>query len=135
MKEGTIMLETYTIISKHSFEDTIAKLKESLMLSGFGTLCAISLNERFAAKQLSYDDQLMILEICNPFEAYNALLVDPNIIYFLPCKIVVKANKEGVTASMISPTALIELIGHTHLNAFAVNIQTALEKAMNSLSS
>ena len=127
------MLETYTIISKHSFEDTIAKLKESLMLSGFGTLCAISLNERFAAKHLSFDDQLMILEICNPIEAHGALLIDPNIVYFLPCKIVVKASKEVVTASMISPTALIELIGHTHLNNFAVNIQTALEKAMNSL--
>lgn len=127
------MLETYTVNSSKSFEDTITTLKERLMSSGFGTLCSISLNERFAMKQLDYEDQLMILEVCNPLEAFTALNIDKEVIYFLPCKIVVKQAKEVVSASMIRPTAFMPLLGHEELNEFAQRIENSLVEAMNQL--
>lgn len=127
------MLENYTVISSKSFEETITVLKERLMTSGFGTLCSISLNERFAMKQLDYKDQLMILEVCNPFEAFNALNIDKEVIYFLPCKIIVKQSNDVVSASMIRPTAFMSLLGHESLNEFAQKIENSLIEAMNQL--
>lgn len=128
------MLETVTITSYHSFEDTITQLTAAFMSMGFGTLCSISLNERFEAKGLHYDDKITILEVCNPFEALSALTIDPDIAYFLPCKVLIKEVKGEVSVTMIKPTSFITLLDHDQLSEFAIKIEKALLQAIESLS-
>ena len=83
------MLETLHVTSRLSFEETITQLTHQLMKAGFGTLAIISLNERFEMKNLSFDDKVTILEVCHPVEAHTSLNIDENVVYFLPCKLVV----------------------------------------------
>lgn len=128
------MLETVTMTSPHFFEETTDALKTAFMSMGFGTLCSISLNERFEAKGLHYDDKITILEVCNPFEALSALTIDPDIAYFLPCKVLIKEVKGEVSVTMIKPTSFITLLDHDHLNEFAIKIEKALLQAIESLS-
>ena len=128
------MLETVTFTSSHDFKDTLDQLKNSFMSVGFGTLCSISLNERFEAKGLHYDEKITILEVCNPFEALSALTIDPDIAYFLPCKVLIKEVKGEVSVTMIKPTSFITLLDHDQLSEFAIKIEKALLQAIESLS-
>ena len=128
------MLETVTFTSSHDFKDTLDQLKNSFMSVGFGTLCSISLNERFEAKGLHYEDQITILEVCNPFEALSALNIDPTIAYFLPCKVLVKEVKGQVSMTMIKHTSFITLLDHDQLSEFAIKIENALIHAIESIS-
>ena len=125
------MLETLHVTSRLSFEETITQLTHQLMKAGFGTLATISLNERFEMKNLSYDDKITILEVCNPFEAHSSLKVDENVVYFLPCKLVIKQHHHVVSVSMFKPTAMISLLGHHQLDTFASTIEKALMDAMD----
>lgn len=128
------MLATFSFYSSYSHADTLNKLAIAFTSAGFGTLCSISLDERFVAKGLDFEDKITILEICNPFEAHASLNIDPNIVYFLPCKVVVKEVEGRVTISMIKPTAFVKLFEHDKLHAFANTIETTLIQAIQTLS-
>lgn len=120
------MLQEFSHITQKSFEDTITDLKEALMQAKFGTLCQINMHEKFKDKGIEFDGRITILEICNPFEAFAAINIHPQAIYFLPCKFIVK-EKNGVgVIEMVKPSSLMNLLEEPRLVELAIKVETAL---------
>ena len=123
------MLQEFRHITQKSFEDTIIDLKEALMQAKFGTLCQINMHEKFKDKGIDFQGKIAILEICNPFEAFAAINIHSQAIYFLPCKFIVK-EKDGVgVIEMVKPSSLMNLLEEPRLIELAIKVETALINA------
>ena len=128
------MLQEYSMPTKLSYEQTINVLEEKLAEIKFGVLCKLDLPEKFKEKGLTYKGKFTIFEICNPALAINALEINPRVVYFLPCKIVV-SEKDGMgVLGMIKPSSMISELKDKDLNAFAGQIEEELIGIMESIS-
>jgi uncharacterized protein (DUF302 family) len=123
------MLQEFRHTTQKSFEETIIDLKEALMQAKFGTLCQINMHEKFMEKGIDFDGKIAILEICNPFEAFAAINIHPQAIYFLPCKFIVKEKDSVGVIEMVKPSSLMNLLEDPRLIELAVKVETALINA------
>lgn len=112
-----------------SFEATLEDLKNELANRKFGTLAAISLSDKFKDKGIDYNGKLTILEVCNPFEASQALALNPLSAYFLPCKLIVEELNGLTLIKMARPSVLIQMLEDQALVNFAQRIETLLIEA------
>lgn len=126
-------MKEYSHTTRKTYVETIRVLKEKLTEKKFGVLSAIDLPEKFKEKGLRYDGEFTILEICNPFEAHTALLLNPKVVFFLPCKLVVRALEGFGVIEMIRPTSMISELGDPDLDLFAVRIETILIEVIESV--
>lgn len=126
-------MKEYSRPTQLSYESTIAVLKEKLAEKKFGVLSAIDLPEKFKEKGLAFDGAFTILEVCNPFEAHTALNLNAKVVFFLPCKLVVrKADGVGII-EMIRPTSMISELNDADLDAFAARIESVLIEVIESV--
>lgn len=117
-----------------SFDSTFTQLSHELAEVGFGVLSTIPLSEKFKSKGLAYDDRIVILEVCNPMEAYKVVRVDPLAANFLPCKLIIRESSGQVSVEMIRPTDLIRLMNNPQLSFLATDIETRLLGVLDKLS-
>lgn len=123
------MIQEFRHTTNKSFEVTITDLKEALMQAKFGTLCQINMHEKFKDKGIVFDGKITILEICNPFEAFAAINIHPQAIYFLPCKFIVKETDGVGVIEMVKPSSLMNLLEEPKLIELAEKVETALINA------
>ncbi len=123
------MIQEFRHTTKKPFETTITDLKDALMLAKFGTLCQINMHEKFKDKGIDFDGKITILEICNPFEAFAAINIHPQAIYFLPCKFIVKEQDGVGVIEMVKPSSLMNLLEEPRLIELAIKVETALINA------
>lgn len=111
------------------------ELKSSLKSEGFGVITEIDMTSTLKEK---LDDVEMkpyyILGVCNPGYAYKTLQVEENIGVFLPCKIVVKENENGmIDIVSINPEETMKAIGNEKLNPIAADVTSKMKKAVFSV--
>lgn len=129
------MLQEYRAVTKMSYEQTLKVLEEKLAEIKFGILCKLDLPEKFKEKGLVFEGKFTIFEICNPIEAIKALELNPMVVYFLPCKIVV-SERDGVgILGMARPSSMISELKDEGLDAFAQQIEGKLIGVMESMKS
>lgn len=127
------MLKIYTHTTQSSYETAISSLKEKLAEKKFGVLSSIDLPEKFKEKELEFDGKFTILEICNPFEAFRAVNLNPKVVFFLPCKIVVSKKNDVGIIEMLKPTSMISELNDPELDTFALSIETTLIDVIESI--
>lgn len=127
------MLQEYSVKTEMSYEDTIETLEQKIVDIKFGVICKIDLAEKIRAKGLIFDENLTILEICNPVEAHGALQANSKAAYFLPCKMVVKGEEGKTVVSMVKPSSLIGELNDPQLELLARRIEEKLISAMDAL--
>jgi len=127
------MLKEFSRQVPLSFEDTISNLTQKLSDVKFKALCTIDLSQKFADNGLLSDEKIMILEVCNPFEAYNAYQINPKSLFLLPCKIIVISKNKKVYIEMIKPTSLIDILDDSNLYDFAFEIENKLIQAIENV--
>lgn len=116
----------YTVSSNHSTEETIERLKTALAEVSFGVLWEFDLAKKFAEKELTFDDQYHILEVCNPKEAHRVVSTERRAGYFLPCKLAVYTENGQTKVGMPRPTALIGLVEEEELKQVALDVEQQL---------
>lgn len=109
-----------------TFEATLSQLTQHLADAKFGVLSTIPLSEKFKDKGLTFEGRLVILDVCNPMEAYKVYQIDPLAVNFLPCKFIIREAQGNVSVEMIRPTDLIRLMNNPQLTFFATDIETKL---------
>ncbi len=120
------MLKEFQHQSSLSFEDTIETLKELFMKKKYGTLCSISLSDKFKEKNIPFDSKLTILEICNPLEANKLITINTKAMFLLPCKVLVIEKNGKTTVELVLPTSFMSLFDDPALTKAAQEIETAI---------
>lgn len=121
----------YTVNSRKGLKETITSLQESLKEEQFGVLWEFDVKGKLEEKGLEFDEDFVVLEVCNPHEAKRVLDVNKLVGYFLPCKIVVYVEKGVTKIGMPKPTELIKAVNEPQLTEFATDIEKRLIGAID----
>ena len=120
----------YQVKTAKSFDDAVLSLKEACASVGFGTLWQLNFKDKLHEKGLPFDDNFMILEVCNPGKAQQVLLEHREAGFFLPCKVAVYEKSGEVFMGMPKPTELMSMLGSDALKAVATEVEEALVLAI-----
>jgi uncharacterized protein (DUF302 family) len=132
-QEASVLDFRYSRETKLDIATVIARLKESLVGHGFGVLWELDVPAKLKEKGVNYDGDHHILEVCNPHDAKTALEANPDIAYFLPCKIVVYRVGERTTLGMPRPTFFMNSLGGGDLSALAERVEGELQAAIDAV--
>ena len=114
-----------------SFPDAVSKVTQELKKNGFGILSSIDIQKKFKDMLGADFDKYMILGVCHPPSAYQAVLAEENIGLMLPCNVIL-FEKDGKTViSIVKPTVLMEMIDNRELKGIAESIEGKLETVIN----
>ena len=118
----------YTVETTNSVEETIKNLEMKLKEEQFGVLWQFDIKAKLLEKGLDFQDDYQVLEVCNPVEAQRVLNHNKMIGYFLPCKIVVYADKGKTMLGMPKPSFLINSVAEddSELQEMAIDIENRL---------
>lgn len=76
----------------------------------------------------------IILGVCNPSFAYEALLAENKIGTMLPCNVIVQEIDDGQTeVAAVAPVASMQAVGNDKLASIAREIKGKLEKVIMNL--
>lgn len=112
-------------------EEAQAKVADALKEQGFGILTQINVQETLAQKIEVDIEKYVILGVCNPYLAYDALLIDLDVGLLLPCNVILYEDElTGHTViSIVDPVATIQAINNQKLATIASDARECLEKA------
>jgi uncharacterized protein (DUF302 family) len=115
------------------FAAAVERAREALKSEGFGVLCEIDLREKLKEKLGVDFTNYMILGVCNPPLAYQALQHEMNIGLLLPCNLVVyeKSGKSFVAA--IDAAKMLSVVGNPALEATAGQVNDKLQRVIDHL--
>ena len=119
---------------KGTFEEITNELKTELKEQGFGVITEIDMDSKIQEKLPEVVmNPYKILGICNPAFAYETLQIENNIGVFLPCKAIIKDNKDGtIEVVIVNPSALMGMLNNPDLTSIAdkvsIKFKTALDK-------
>jgi len=121
----------YQVKTDKSFDDAVMSLKEACASVGFGTLWQLNFKDKLHEKGLAFDDNFMILEVCNPVKAQKVLLENREAGFFLPCKVAIYEKGGEVFMGMPKPTELMAMLGSEALKSAADEVESALIEAID----
>lgn len=121
----------YELVTGKSFDEAVASITKSLEEQKFGVLWRLNFKDKLKEKGIDFGSNFMILEVCNPHKAVEVLTSHIDIGYFLPCKVVVYEEAGKVKIGMMSPEALIGMLGHEDLEDTAKEVQDIMITAIN----
>lgn len=121
----------YTVDTSKTVNEAVEALEENLKAEKFGILWNFDLTAKLQEKGEDFDTPYTILEVCNPKEANRVLSENLMIGYFLPCKIVVYKESDGVKIGMPKPTALISMVEDPNIKSIAEDIEKRLIKCID----
>lgn len=117
-----------------SFEEITEKVKNSLKVNGFGVITEVNMHEKLKEKLDVDMNKYLMLGVCNPKLANEALQIEENIGVFLPCKVLIKEINEGKTEVVsIDPSTTMSMIGNKQLNEIADEATAKLRKSIDGI--
>lgn len=116
------------------YEQALEQTKAALKEQGFGVLSEIDFKATMRAKLDVDFERYMILGVCNPPLAYQAMTTDRSVGLMLPCTVVVYDNGDGSsTVSALNPMTAIGIVGNTDLETVATAATAKLTAAIDHL--
>jgi uncharacterized protein (DUF302 family) len=102
---------TFGVRLESSMAEARALIEPALKAEGFGILNEIDLAATLKAKLGVDHAPYLILAVCNPGLANQAITADPSVGTLLPCKVVLR-DDDGVTvAEFLDPVAALGVAG------------------------
>lgn len=116
-----------------SIDEIRNKLEQELVKEGFGILTEIDVKKKFKEKiDVDYNPYI-ILGICNPKYAYEALQVDIEVGLLLPCNIIIYEKNGDNYISVLKPTSAMAIIENDEINKVAEKAEKALLKIIDNI--
>jgi len=116
-----------------SFETTVQKITEELKKEGFGILTEIDVKATLK-KKLDIDfNKYIILGVCNPPFAYQALQAEQDIGLLLPCNIIIYEQAGSTYISTILPTVAMNMVNNDKLKGIAEQVEQKLKNVIDSV--
>ena len=121
----------YTKQTSKTVPQTLETLTDALKQRSFGILATINVSKIIKEKTGNTIDDYLILDVCNPKDASNALTTHKEVGLALPCKIIIYKDKNKTTISLFRPTESIKTLGFSDLNTLAQTVETNLIQAID----
>jgi uncharacterized protein (DUF302 family) len=114
------------------YEAAVRLARTALGREGFGIVSEVDLARTLREKLGAEIAPYLLLGVCNPALARQALDTDPDIGLLLPCTVAVRgAPEHGVTHLLaLDPVAALGLTGNANLAPLAQNVRARLERAI-----
>ncbi len=116
-----------------SFADAVTRVKETLALEGFGQLTEIDVQAKLKEKIGVEMEPYVILGMCNPKLAHQALLIETEIGLLLPCNVIVYEKDGVVRIAAQKPSLMSEVVGKSELETIVDEAEQHLRKALESI--
>lgn len=132
------MSATLTTTLAASYDDTVARVRETLADQGFGVLTEIDLRATLKAKLDVDVAPQVILGACRPQLAHRAIAAVPSVAALLPCNVVVRELAPGETlVEAVDPDAMMSVVDDDsgELAAVAADARNRLGAALAALAS
>lgn len=114
-----------------SYDETVARVRETLQEEGFGVLTEIDVAATLKKKlDVDLGRRYVILGACNPRLAYRALTVEPELGLLLPCNVVVSEADGGTYVAAVDPNKALGVVGNDELQEVADQARAGLERAI-----
>lgn len=124
---------SYTVKTLKTIHQTVEDITTSLKEVGFGVLGILNFKEILQKKGLEFKDEYMLLEVCNPSAAKQALESNPEIGLLLPCTIAIYQKNNENFISVAKPTALLANIPDSRLDKFGQEMEEKLVSAIQKI--
>jgi len=119
--------------TKLSFDEAVAKLESALKAEGFGVLCLIDIRAKLKEKLGIDFPQYVILGVCNPPLAHQALQGDVNLGLLLPCNAIVYEQGSAVHMGVIDAARMLSVADRPEMETLARDVNQKLARAMDAV--
>jgi len=124
----------YQRVINDTFENVEARTRESITEQGFGVLTEVNIRDTLKEKLDVEFTKYMILGVCNPPIAFDALKIDKEVGLFMPCNIVLWENKDGsTTVSAFDTTIISSQIQNDKIEEIAHRVNKILKTALDTV--
>jgi len=124
----------YQRVINDTFENVEARTRESITEQGFGVLTEVNVRDTLKEKLDVEFTKYMILGVCNPPIAFDALKIDKEVGLFMPCNIVLWENKDGsTTVSAFDTTIISSQIQNDKIEEIAHRVNKILKTALDTV--
>jgi len=115
------------------FPAALAEVKDAMKAEGFGVLSEIDIQTTLRDRIGAEIEPYVILGVCNPQLASQALQVEPRIGVFLPCAVVVRQEGDKVRVSAQDPQLIDSVVHVGALEPLSVDARSRLLRALGRL--
>ena len=122
-------MSEYRKNSKLSFEDTCAKVPETVSKNGFAVLAEIKTSDILKSKGFDYTN-LRTYDICNAGYANKALSFDSGVETIVPCHLIVKEAEGHTEVAVQMPREMFESLHREKsedMEGFLVEVEEKLK--------
>lgn len=123
----------YTVTTNKNVHDAAGELQKLLEKSGYGILSTIDVQKILMEKNNQSIEPYLILDVCHPQRAGEAIGKHLDAGLVLPCKISVYSEKGVTRISLLRPTEAIGLTGFSDLGELAGSVEAELQKTIKSM--
>lgn len=116
-----------------NYEQALEKVTEALKEQGFGVLTTIDMQATLKQKLNVDFRKYAILGACNPPFAHQSLRTQLNVGLLLPCNVIVYEKDGGSVVEILDPKKMMEVSGNPDLEPIALDAQSRLKRAIESL--
>lgn len=110
--------------------EAVAAVEAALQERKFSVLWHLHVNEKLAEKGLDLGPEVHILEVCSAPRAKQAIEANPDVAYFLPCKIVVRSDGGQTRIGLTRPSVLMNLLGDDRFTDLADEVEAVMLEAV-----
>lgn len=118
------------VATAKSVDEAVQAVEEALMARKFSVLWHLDMNSKLAEKGLQLERKVHVLEVCSAPRAKQAIETNPEVAYFLPCKIVISESEGHTQIGLARPTMLMNVLGDERLKDLAVEVEGVLTEAI-----
>ena len=115
------------------FADAIDRVKAAFKAEGFGVITEVDFRKTLHDKIGEEIEPYVILGMCNPNLASQALKAEHEIGLLLPCNVIVHECRGKVHVAALDPEAMLALARSSALDPVADEAKPRIEKAMKLL--
>jgi uncharacterized protein (DUF302 family) len=115
------------------YEQAVERVTAALKEQGFGVLTEIDVKATLKKKLNADFRRYVILGVCNPPLAFQALQTGLEIGLFLPCNVVVYEDDSGSVVSILDPISMMRVVGDSELDPVANEAQSRLQWVINAV--
>ena len=115
----------YIVESDKTFNQASADLAAAVIRHGFGVLHVHDLGATLRSKDIAFDEECKVFEVCNPAQAAKVLSTDMRLNMALPCRISVFTEKGKTRIGLIKPVQMLSALSQ---DAALVAVATEVEK-------